>query len=160
MKPARKRGQSDTRLGQREHRTLRSDDHIAGERDLEAAAHGDTVHGGDHGLCKVEAARDAAETACRHGSAGTGRRYLQIVACAEGAFAGAGDDGDPLLWIAGEIVKDLRKLMVRRRMQRVHDLGAVQGDKRQLSIPLDPAKFVIGHRRLLEYSDQLGLSEG
>ena len=73
------RRQADARLGQREGRVLGGNDEVAGQRDLEAAAHGDAVDGGDDRLVAVEARGQPGETrrspsrACRPPPAISGR---------------------------------------------------------------------------------------
>jgi hypothetical protein len=74
LQPAPARSKADARLRQRELRPVGRNDEIAGQRNLEAATHGDTIHGGDDGLVEVVTEGQAAEA--------FGRR--------NGAFAGAG----------------------------------------------------------------------
>jgi 1,4-dihydroxy-2-naphthoyl-CoA synthase len=46
-------GKADARLGQCKGRVLRGDDEVAGQRNLEAAAHGNAVHRGDDRLVAI-----------------------------------------------------------------------------------------------------------
>src|SRR5437868_14507419 len=70
---------------------------------------------------------------------------LEVVSGRKRPLAGAGDNGDPLLGIAREVVEHLAELDMRRGMERVHDLGAVQGDDGQTPVALDFAEFVLAH---------------
>ena len=145
---ARTRREADARLGQREPGLVGGDDEVAGERDLEAAAHGDAVDGGDHGLVEVVAVGEAAEALGRgmRPPARLGaqlRVILEVVAGRERLVAGAGDDRDPQLGIGGELVEDVRQLLVRHRVQRVVDLGAVDGDDQQVAVDLGLAVLAV-----------------
>src|SRR5207244_11569184 len=119
LQAAGERGQSDARLGQGEGRIFRRDDEVAGERDLETAAHGHAIDGGDDRLVAVEARGEAGEAALVPAALAARRLPFQVVAGAECLVAGAGDDRDPLLRIGGEIVKNLVELEMRVDMQRV-----------------------------------------
>ena len=71
MHAARQRREPDAGLGQREDRVRRRDDQVAGQRDLEAAAHRDAVDRRDHGLRHVVARRQPREA---RGGAGLAAR--------------------------------------------------------------------------------------
>jgi hypothetical protein len=101
----RERRQSHARLGQREQRVLGRDHDVAGEHDLETAAHRQPVDRGDHRLRVVEARREATETGGRPFEATAGRLELEVVAGAEGLVAPAGHDRDPQLGVCDEIVE-------------------------------------------------------
>ena len=136
----------DARFGQREHGGVGRDDQIAGQRDFETAAHRDAVHRRDHRLVEVEAAGETAKAAAGMvDPRSAGRGDLQIVAGAEGALARARHDRDPLFRVGGEIVEDLGKFDMRRRVQRVHDFGPVERDDRQPPFALDLAELVVRH---------------
>ncbi len=70
VQAARQRGQAHARLGQCEHSRFRRHDDVAGQRDLEAAAHGDAVHRRDQRLVEIETggepreARSAGQPIC------------------------------------------------------------------------------------------------
>src|SRR5260221_11797512 len=130
VQPAGQRGKADTRLGQGEDGILGGDDEVAGERDLEAAAHGDALHRGDHRLHQIEPAGEAGEARGRMPGLVSGGLVFQVVAGGEGLVAGAGDDGDPEIRIGGEAVPHLVELEMRRPVQRVHHLRPVDGDAR------------------------------
>ena len=142
-------GQADARLGQGELGLVGGDDDVAGQRDLEAAAHGDAVHRGDHRLVEVEAVGEAAEALGRvdRALAGLGLDLgvvLEVVAGAEGLVAGAGDDGDPEVRVGLELVERLDHLLVRHGMAGVVDLGAVDRDNHQMAVGLDFAVLAHG----------------
>src|SRR5438270_1279977 len=63
VQPSRQRGQPDAWFGQRECRIFRGDDEVAGERNLETAAHGDAVDRRDNRFVAIEARRQAGKTA-------------------------------------------------------------------------------------------------
>ena len=127
---------------------LGGDDDIGRKRDLEAAAHGDAVDRGDDRLVEVVAIGEPAEAlgwAVRP-RAGLGPELgviLEIVAGTECLVAGARDDGDPQVGVGRELVERIRQLLVRHRVERVVDLGAIDGDDQQASVGLDLA--VLGH---------------
>src|SRR6185312_17093991 len=93
---------------------------------------------------EVEARGQAGNPRGRRTHATAPRLMLQVVAGGEGALAGAGDDGHPLVLVGGEVVEDLVELEVRRRMQRVHHLRPVQRDGGDGAVLLDGDEFV-GH---------------
>src|SRR5262249_42907256 len=68
----------------------------------------------------------------------------QIVAGRERLVARAGQDADPHLGIALEIAPDLVQLEVRRRMERVHPLRAIDGDDRDAALLL-VGRELVGH---------------
>ena len=70
---------------------------------------------------------------------------LEVVAGAERLVAGAGDDGDPQVGVGGELVEGIRQLLVRHRVQRVVDLGTIDGDDQQVAVGLDLAVLAHGH---------------
>ncbi len=117
-------GEADARLRQGEGRVLRGDDQVAGQRDLEAAAHGHAVDGGDDRLVAVEARGEAGKAALVPAALAARRLPFQVVAGAERLVAGAGDDRDPLLGVGGEIVEHLVEFEMRVDMQRVVALRA------------------------------------
>ena len=110
------------------------DDEVAGQRDLETAAHRDAVDGGDDRLVAVEARGEAGEAALVPAALSARGLPLQIVAGAECLVAGAGDDRHPLLGIGGEIVEHLVELEMRVDVQRVVHLGARQRDDRDRAL--------------------------
>ena len=88
---------ADARLGQCQLGAARGNAHVAAQRDLQPAAHRDTVDSSDDRLLEL---LDGAEqlvrgfllqvvVGLRHHVAGT---FLDVGACAKGAVAGAGDD--------------------------------------------------------------------
>ena len=64
---------------------------------------------------------------------------FEVVAGAERLVAGAGDDGDPQLRVGAELVECLDQLLVRHRVARVVDLGAVDRDDHQAAVGFDLA---------------------
>jgi hypothetical protein len=142
LQATRERREPDARLGQREDRLVRGDDQIAGERDLESATHRHAIHGGDERLRKTEARRESGEAALGHAAhVAAGGLVLQIVPGRERAIARAGDDADPGVGVGLELVPDRRELTVRRRVERVHDLGPVDRHDPQAALPLDLAEL-------------------
>ena len=85
------------------------EDDVAGERELEAAAAGDAVDGGDHRLVEVRQLLQAAEAAdavvaVDRVAAGGG---LEVPAGAEELLAGGGDDGDAQVGVVAEGLEGL-----------------------------------------------------
>src|SRR5262245_33569775 len=80
---------------------------------------------------------------------------LEVVAGRERLVAGAGDDGDPQLRVGCELVEDVRQLLIGHRVQRIVDLGPVDGDDQQVAFGLGLA--VLAHcgflHRRFEYAD-------
>src|SRR5439155_14548250 len=89
-------GEADARLGQGEGGILGCNDQVAGQRDLETAAHRHTVDGGDDRLVAVEPRGEAGEAALVPAALAAGGLPFQVVARTKGLVAGAGDDRDPL----------------------------------------------------------------
>src|SRR5262249_14314947 len=128
------------------------DDEVARERHLETAAEGVAVHRGDDRLPARRPVRETPE-------AGLGEadhvppvlgRIAQIVAGRERLVARAGEDADPYLRVALELVPDLVQLEVGRRMQRVHPLRTIDRDDADASLRLVRGELV-GH--LAPHSD-------
>ena len=126
LQAAGQRGEADARFGQRKRRILRSNDEVAGQRDLKAAAHRDAVHGGDDRFVAIEARGQSGESAGVPAALAAGGLPFQVVARAERLVAGAGNDRDPLFRIGGEIVEHLVQFEMRVGMQRVVNFGARQ----------------------------------
>ena len=119
------------------------DDEVAGQRDLETAAHRDAVDGGDDRLVAVEARGEAGKAALVPAALAARRLPFQIVAGAERLVAGAGDDRDPLLGIGGEIVEHLVELEMRVDMQRVVHFRARQRDDRDRALARHLGEFQV-----------------
>ena len=137
--------QPDARFGQGEDGVLGGDDEVAGERDLEAATHGNAIHRGDHRLVEVMALGQAGEAGGRRRPALAGGLHLQIVAGGKGAVAGARHDGDPQIRVGGELVPDLVEFLMRLAVQGVHHLRPVQRDDAQPAFILHDAVAIGGH---------------
>ncbi len=143
LQAAGQRGEADARLRQREGRILGSDDEVAGERDLEAAAHGDAVDGGDDRLVAVEAHGQAGKAALVPAALAARRLPFQVVAGAERLVAGAGDDRHPLLRIGAEIVEHLVQFEMRIDMQRVVHFRARQRHDGDRTLARDLGEFQV-----------------
>ena len=156
VQAAGERREAHPRFGKREDGVVRRDDQVAGERDLEAPAHRETVDRGDYRLGQVEALRQPGETACRAFARAAGRLVFQVVAGGERLVAGAGDDRRPLFGVGGEIVEYRVELEMRRRVQRVVDFGPVDGHHRQPPLARHLQEFVFGHRSVLLQSSFRG----
>src|SRR5882724_5156295 len=92
VQAAGKRRKANARLGQSEGRILRSDDEIAGQRNLKTATHRYAVDGGDDRLVAIEARGEACKSALVPAALSAGRLPFQIVAGAEGLVARTRDD--------------------------------------------------------------------
>ncbi len=104
-----------------------SDDEVAGQRNLEAAAHGDAVHRRDERLVTVEARGQAGEArGVPAALAAGGLVHLRSLPAQNASVAGAGDDRHPLLGIAGEVVEHLVQLVMRIGVQCVVNLRTRQ----------------------------------
>ena len=142
-----KRCQAYFRLGQREFGVLGRDDDVAGQRGLETTAHRHAIDGSDDRLVKPLARRQARK-ARRHEAACTATGLvLEVVAGRKRSRSSAGDDRDPLLGVGSEIVPHAFEFEVRRVVQRVHHVWAVQRDDGQVAFAFDLAEFM--HRSLL-----------
>ncbi len=148
MQAACQRRQAHPGLGKREDGPFRGYDDVAGQRDLEAAAHGDAIHSRDQGLFEVKAVGEAREARFRPAHLAARGLVFEVVASREGPVACPGHDGDPLLRIVLKIVENGRKLLAGRSMDGVHHLGPVEGDEGQCPIPFDLAEFVSHERPL------------
>ena len=152
-------GQADLGLGQGEGRLVGGDDDVAGERDLEAAAHGDAVDRGDHRLVEVVAVGRARRSPWR---GWTGR--LPVLACnsawyfrslpAQNALSPApvmmATQSSGLAWNSS---KACDQLLVRHGMAGVVDLRPVDGDDHQTAVDLDLAVLAHGVPPLLVNED-------
>jgi hypothetical protein len=133
----------DAGLGQREGGIFRRDDEVAGQRDLEAAAHRDAVDGGDDRLVAVEPRGEAGKAALVPAALASGSLPFQVVAGAERLVAGAGDDRDPLFGVGGKIVEHLVELEMRVDMQRIVHFGPRQRDDRDRTLARHLGEFQI-----------------
>jgi len=136
--------QTHARFGKGEHRALDGDDQVAGQGDLEAAAHGHAVHRRDQGLGKIKPGGQPREARRRRSPLAAGRLPFEIVARREGPLAGPGDDAHPLIGIGGEGVQCLAHLEMHGRMHGVHHLGPVEGDQGDRTVAFDIDELV-GH---------------
>src|SRR5579864_316224 len=135
MDSAGARHQSDPRLRQAQARVVGGDDDVAGERDFASAAQRKAVDRGNDRLGDVEARGDAGEAALAHlrtFAAMLGGPF-EIIAGGKRALARTGQDRDPHLAVGREVVPHLVHLQVTRRLQCVHDLGAVERDVGQMA---------------------------
>src|SRR6478736_6346888 len=112
---------SDTSSGEHE---------VACERDLEAAACGHAVDRCDQRLRAVIAARDRGKSRARVDPVMPVCRRLcgrmQVVAGAERAVAGAGDDRQPSVGVGLEVIEDLDQLAVGMLVESVHPFRPVE----------------------------------
>ena len=70
-----------------------------------------------------------------------GGLVFEVVAGREGAVARARQDRDPELGIGLELVEDARQLVVRRPVERVHALGAVDRHDEEAPVALGLAEL-------------------
>src|SRR4029077_12119593 len=106
MDSAGARHQADPRLWQAQARVVGGDDDVAGERNFASAAQRKTVDRGDNWLGGIEARGDAGEAALAHlrALAAMLGGPFEIVAGGKRALARAGQDRDPHLPVACEVV--------------------------------------------------------
>ena len=145
MDPASARNQSHPRFRQREDRILRGDDDVAGQRDLETASHRDAVDGRDERLVQIEPMRDSRETRADETGPLACCLRLEIVSGGECAVARPGDDREPKIVRCSEFVPDRFEFIVRVAVERVHDVGTVQGHDTDAAFVSDVAVLVAGH---------------
>ncbi|MCY1456273.1 hypothetical protein D9M71_734810 [compost metagenome] len=88
------------------------DNKVAGQGNFETAAHGKTVHRTNDRFLAIEARRQAAEAIARHPHAPAGGTRLEVIAGAEGAGAGAGDNRDPQAIVSLESIENLVQFVV------------------------------------------------
>src|SRR6266436_2494493 len=143
VQSAGERGEADVRFGQCEPRILGGNDEIAGQRNLEAAAHRNAVDGGDDRLVAVETRSQPGESAGVPAALAAGGLPFQIVAGAERLVPGAGDDRYPLLRIGGKVVEYLVQFEMRVDMQRVINFGPRQRHDRDRSLARDLGEFQV-----------------
>jgi hypothetical protein len=159
--PLRAAGARDDRARHLRHAelgVLRGDADVARDRDLQPAGQAVAVDRGDDRLPALKVAGDAAERRARHltrvaplSGHHLGHRH-QVVAGGEGAFAGAGEDGDPEVGVVAEVAEGGVQLVAGLGVDGVQPVRAVDRDQRQVSLllvedPLEP----IGHRRTSWY---------
>ena len=102
---------ADTGLRKEELGVLGRHDQVGRHRDLEPAAHGHTVDGGDDRLVEVVAGGDTAEPGLGLAAHVAARRLvLQVVAGRERTVPGPGDDRDPQIGVGGELVERIGQL--------------------------------------------------
>ena len=128
---ARARVQADSRLGESDLGMVSGDDDVAGHGELESAAERVAVDRCDDGLPALEVGGYSSERGANGALLGDGRGLValggvpKVVARAERALPGAGDDRDPGVGVVVEPCECLVKLGVGGRMQRVEALGPV-----------------------------------
>ena len=137
--------QPHPRFRQREDRVLRGDDDVAGQRDLETAAHRNAVDGRNERFVQIEPVRDSRETRADETGPLACRLRLEIVSGGECAVARPGNDREPKIVRRSEFVPDRFEFIVRVAVERVHDVGTVQGDDTDAAFVGDVAVLVIGH---------------
>ncbi len=122
-------------LGEAETGLVAGDAEGAGESEFAAATEGDAVDGGDDGLAgALEVGFDEGEdlvTALGVGTAGDGVGFGQgadVGAGGEGAIAGAGEQNDANGGVGGKGGEEVLKLVEHGAIERVENLGAVEGD--------------------------------
>ncbi len=146
MDAAGSRHQADAGLGQAQPRGVGGHDEVARERHLEAPAERIAVDGGEDRLPVGRPVGEAAESALGHAHhvpAVLGGEP-QVVAGRERLVPGPGEDADPHVGVALEIVPDLVQLEVGRRVERVHPLGAIDGDNGDAALLLI-GRELVGH---------------
>src|SRR5262249_13662577 len=99
---------------------------------------------------KIEARRDSTKAAVpqghgRHTMLGA---VLEVVSRREGFLPCPADDRHPTLGISRELVERGRELEVGRRMERVHDLGSIDGNPDD-TFPLLVVDELIRHEMFL-----------
>ena len=138
------RDDADIDLGEGELGLVGRDDHVAGKRQLEAAAEGDAVHRGDHRLFQIEHLGQAGETADTVILV-LGRR-LEVPPGGKEAPLAPGHDGDAERGIVAEGGEGLAEATARRRIEGI-GLGSVERDLDEMLAAND--LHGIRHRHLL-----------
>jgi hypothetical protein len=110
-----------------------------------SAAEREAVHRRDDRLEEVVARREAAEARARDRRHAVLGGPLEVVAGGERLLAGAGQDGDPDVVVGRERVPHAVHLLVRRRVQRVHRLRAVDGEPGDVVAALEGDELQVLH---------------
>ena len=129
---------ADARLGQGKGRSPRRQHQIAGQRDLEAAAHGDALHRSDDGLVQIEAAGEPA-VAGRRSRVGRaaferGAHGTNVAARRKRPPAGTAHDRHPQRVIGGVGVEGRGHQGLGLRVEGVHRLRTVDGDGQHMAV--------------------------
>ena len=124
-----------------EFRIIRGDDDVAGQGDLESAAHGQAIDGGNDGFLAVKALRQAGKAAVRAVGRISFSLPFQVIARGKCFFPGAGNDGDPEIGVVFEIIEDFIHLEMGMGMQGIHAFGSVHGHSKDMAVLFGQAIF-------------------
>ena len=149
-------------FGQAEEGLRGGDAEVGDGEEGEAGAEAIAVDSGDDGLPDADAVVEAAATAgledVGHAAAGVaglagarlvGDGLLEVGAGAEGFAAGAGDDGDPDVWVVADFMPGLGEGVAGFRVDRVHGFGTVEGDGGDAVLQVEEDGIGVGHGGLL-----------
>jgi hypothetical protein len=120
------------RFGQRKNGALGSDADVALKHKLEAARHAVAVDRGEHRLADVgdhaRPSRHYVKPVVHHRCRGASGALFEVRAAAECFVSRAGDHDHAHVVVEIELRQECRQFIAQLRIERVHRLGAVQGN--------------------------------